>query len=228
MSTFTSRTRACRACGTDNEHSVAVSLNGDRMPELRDQILDGTFQRFACVNCGSTVRIEDPMVYIDFERKEWLTCFPTVRESEWHRLELEPLEDWKEAMITHAAPIARKMSAGFKVRAVFGFDALREKLLCFQHAVEDGLLEVLKFDLVRSVADIAFVPNRRLRLYAVDGDTLWFGVTGTDRTLPAPRSLLTEYAMEPLEWLSLTERLRRGPYVDLGRIMLPPMGAAPS
>lgn len=225
MSIFASRTRACRVCGTDNEHSVAVSLNGDRMPELREQILDGTFQRFACVDCRAIMRIEDAMVYLDFERKEWMTCFPRARESQWHRLELEPMEDWKEAMITHAAPIAREMSAGFKIRAVFGMNALREKLLCFQHTIEDGLLEVLKLDLIRGVSDISFDPHHRLRLYAVEEDTLWFGITGTDRTLSAPRELLTEYALEPLEWLSLTERLRRGPYVDLGRIMLPPMAS---
>jgi hypothetical protein len=193
------------------------------MPELREQILVGTFQRFVCEECDATMRIEDAMVYLDFERKEWMTCFPRARETEWHRLELEPLEDWKEAMVTHAAPIAREMSAGFKIRAVFGMDALREKLLCFEHGIQDELLEVLKFDLVRGVPDIPFQPNRRLRLYAVNQDVLWFGLSGTDRTLSAPREVLTEYVLEPLEWLSLTERLRRGPYVDLGRIMLPPM-----
>lgn len=226
MSTFASRTHACPTCGTRQELTVAISLNGDRMPELREQILAGTFQRFPCSACEAAILVEDPMVYLDFARKEWLTCFPRSRESEWHRLEQEPLEDWKEAMITHASPIARNMSAGFKVRAVFGFNALREKLLCFEHAIDDGLLEVLKFDLIRSLSDLPFVPERRLRLYAVEPETLWFGVSGTERTLPMPRQLLDEYAMEPLEWLSLTERLRRGPYVDLGRLLLPPMTAA--
>lgn len=228
MSTFTHRTRACRECGKDNEHTVAVSLNGDRMPELREQILAGTFQRFRCSECGATMHVEDAMVYLDFQRKEWMTCFPSARETEWHRLELEPLEDWKEAMVTHAAPIARAMSAGFKIRAVFGFDALREKLLCFEHGLEDSLLEALKFDLVRGLPGIPFEPTRRVRLYAVDDDALWFGVSGTARTFSTPRELLTEYVMEPLEWLSLTERLRRGPYVDLGRIMLPPLTSAKS
>lgn len=229
MSTFTDRTRACRACGTENTHSVAVSLNGGRMPELREQILGGTFQRFSCVNCHAVMIIEDAMVYLDFGRKEWLTCFPSTREREWHRLEQEPLEDWKEAMVTHAAPIVREMSAGFKIRAVFGRNALREKLLCFEHAIDDITLEVLKLDVLRTTPDLVFAPQHRLRLYAVDSETLCFGVSATHRTLQLPRDLLSKYALEPLQWLPITEPLRRGPYVDIGRIMLPPMAtlAAP-
>ena len=137
MSTFAQRTLTCSACRQPSAMSVAVSLNGGRQPELRLAILGDTFQRIICPSCGVPGRIEQPFVYLDFTRKHWITCFHRRREASWATLEGEPHEDWKEAMITFAPRIVREMSASFRIRAVFGVDALREKLLCFEHGIDD-------------------------------------------------------------------------------------------
>ncbi|MCK6524068.1 CpXC domain-containing protein [Myxococcota bacterium] len=225
MSTFALRPRRCLACGVSSEREVAVSLNGERRPDLRAAILDGSFQRYPCPSCGAPCRVQDPFVYLHFARKEWITCFSPEREPDWARLECEPMEDWREGMVTFAPPLVRDLSAGFRVRAVFGVDALREKLLCFEHGLDDAWLELLKLQLHRERADLTFSPRQRLRLYAVESDTLWFGVTGANRTLGVAREALLALQEDPIAWLTPMEHLTRGPYVDLGRIMFAPESA---
>ena len=227
MSTFALRPRRCSACGAVSSAEVAVSLNGERRPDLREAILDGSFQRSTCAACGAPHRVQDPFVYLDFARKEWITCFAPDREPDWARLECEPMEDWREGMVTFAPPMVRELSAGFRIRAVFGVDALREKLLCFANGLDDAWVELLKLQVMRERADLVFSPSRRLRLYAVEPDTLWFGVMGTAHTLGVGRGALLALQEEPLAWLTPMEHLTRGPYVDLGRMMLAPESAPP-
>ncbi len=220
MSTFGVRAISCASCRNSTERSVAVTLNGGRRPDLRRQILDGAFQRVTCPMCGTRQRLEQPFVYIDFDRKQWITCFPPAREREWRSLESEPHEDWKEAMISFAPPLVREWSAGFVVRAVFGLDALREKLLCFDHGLHDVWLAVLQLDAMRRLPGVGLHPTRRVRLDAVDEERLVHRIPGTDEVWAVPRAQLTAMQSDPIEWSVAYEALDRGPYVDVGRIMI--------
>ncbi|MDP2307576.1 MAG: CpXC domain-containing protein [Pseudomonadota bacterium] len=220
MSTFGARTVYCPACGAGTERTVVVSLNGGRRPDLRRQILDGTFQRVVCPGCGAPHRLEEPFVYIDFDRKQWITCFPPAREAEWSSLESEPREDWKEAMITYAPPLVRAWSAGFTVRAVFGLAALREKLVCIDQGVHDIWLAVMQLDAMLQLPEVGFHASRRLRLVGVDGELLIHRIPGTDTSLAVPRGRLVGMQADPLAWSAAYEALGKGPYVDVGRILL--------
>jgi hypothetical protein len=220
VSTFARRSYPCPTCGEAATRSVVVSLNGGKRPDLREEVLRGTFQLFRCEACGEPYRVQDPFVYVDFGRKEWLTVFPPDRERQWPALESEPVEDWRQAMIVHAAPAARRMSAGMRIRAVFGIDALREKLLCFAHGVDDGWLEVLKLDRMRSDPSLGFHPGVRPRLVEVEADELVFA-RGSD-VFALPRAALAEIQAEAVEWSTALEAVTRGAYVDVGRILLAP------
>lgn len=220
MSTFGTRAIPCVRCGAATEWNVVISLNGGRRPDLRQEILDDRFQWVTCPQCGAVQRLDEPFVYIDFERKQWITCFPTAREGSWHTLESEPLEDWKEAMITFAPPMVREWSAGFQVRAVFGLDALREKLWCFELGIDDVWLAVLELDAMRTIPGMLFNPGRRLRLVGVDEDKLVFRVMGSAEVWAVPRSRLAEIQAEPLEWSAAYDALNKGAYVDVGRILI--------
>ena len=220
MSTFARRRYPCPTCRVEAERDVAVSLNGGRRDDLRSAILAGTFQRYRCASCGAEYLVDDPFVYLDFGRKEWIASYPPSREREWPALETEPVEDWRTTMITHAAPVAREMSSGFRIRAVFGLAALREKLLCFEHGVDDGWLEVLKLDLMRSVPGIGLHPDRRPRLVDVLPDALV--VAGAFGVLRVSRDALTQIRTDPIEWSEAWEAVTRGAWVDVGRVLLAP------
>jgi hypothetical protein len=221
VSTFAQRTYPCPTCKVEARRTVAVSLNGGRRADLREAILTGGFQGFTCEACGMPYRVEDPFVYVDFERKDWISMFPPARERQWPALESEPVEDWRQSMVVHAAPVARARSEGMKVRAVFGLAALREKLLCFAHGLDDGWLEVLKLDLMRTPAvGLPFHPDARPRLTAVHPDKLELA-THRGPMLVA-REHLAEIQIDAIEWSEAYEALTRGAYVDLGRILLAP------
>lgn len=216
MSTFVQRDFVCRDCGHGERLEVVQSLNGGRRGDLRQQILEGRFQWHRCPGCGRSGVIEVPFVYIDFGRKQWVSCFTPERERDWRRLESEPLTDWKEAMITHASPVARRMSEGFVVRAVFGQAALREKLLAWEHGLDDHWLAVLVLDLMRAVPALGFHPDLRPRLVGV-GEGLRFASPRGE--LELPRARLDELRLDPLSWNAAWEAVGGGPYVDVGRLM---------
>ena len=120
MSIFRDLSVACPACGTISVESVAVSLNGPRVPEIVQAIVDGSFHRFSCPACGCGFRVDGPLIYTDFERKHWIGEFPLDWETSWAHLEHQPLDSFRRAMIDLAPAYVRAESSGFVVRTVFG------------------------------------------------------------------------------------------------------------
>ena len=54
MSLFTAMKLKCPSCSEDLDFQAVLSVNIDRKPALRDQILGGTFQQEDCPHCGKT------------------------------------------------------------------------------------------------------------------------------------------------------------------------------
>jgi hypothetical protein len=167
MSIFEQRTLTCPHCGAQAEHSVAVSINGGRAPQYRQQILDGSFQVITCPACGEKADADGPFIYFDLHARHWIGCYPRAWEPAWRSYENEPLDSWPRSMVDHAPSSVRRMADGFRVRAVFGLPALREKLLCFVHDIDDRVLEAPKLELMRSHAALAMHPAARPLLLEV-------------------------------------------------------------
>jgi hypothetical protein len=161
MSIFEQRTLTCPHCAAQAEHTVAVSVNGGHAPQYRQQILEGSFQVITCATCGEKAEADGSFIYIDLRAKQWIGCFPRAREPAWRSYENEPLDSWRRSMIDHAPSNVRRRSDGFHVRAVFGLPALREKLLCFVHDIDDRVLEALKLDLMRGHPALVMHPDAR-------------------------------------------------------------------
>lgn len=236
MSIFEQRTLTCPHCGTQAEHTVAVSVNGGRSPQYRQQILEGSFQVMTCATCGEKADADGPFIYIDLRARQWIGCFPRAWEPAWRSYENEPMDSWRRSMVDHAPANVRRMSDGFRVRAVFGLPALREKLLCFVHDIDDRVLEALKLDLLRSHPALAMHPAARPLLVEVGGATLVLiaqvppaspdsasgdaGAAWRDVRITAPRAELDRIRADAPAWAGVLVEVARGPYVDLGRIML--------
>ena len=227
MSTFVDRNIPCPSCSFVQVRSVAKSLNGPRVPEVVDEILAARFQRYACDECGTSYTVDLPLVFLDFDARIWIGMFPLAWELRWAELEDQPRESWSKNMIDHAPPIVRSMSEGFRIRAVFGLDALREKLLCFHAGLDDAYLELLKLDLMRSTEGLLFHPGHRPSLIEVDDEGLVFAIDGMSESgaprpgrLEVPRARLEGMRMDPAAWEPALRKVKQGPYVDVGRIML--------
>jgi hypothetical protein len=116
MSIFREETIACPACGTEVEFDLVQSVSADRRPDLRDAILDGSFQRKACPSCGKGFRVEPEFVYMDFGRSQYIGAWPTTRRHEWQACAAQTRATFDDAMGKNAPASARKL--GDKLQCV--------------------------------------------------------------------------------------------------------------
>ena len=219
MSVFEEREIPCPHCGHRAMLSVAASLHAPRVPEVRAAIFDGSFQRFPCGSCGEPFVVEGPFIYIDFDAKQWFGVYPRKWEAKWRTVEDEALGSFQRNMQTYAPPMVKEMAEGFAVRAVFGIEALAEKLRCFDAGIDDAALEVLKLDLMRSQPELHLSPEERPSLCGVADDKLLFAVPGGG-TMSVPRELLDGIAADRDAWSAGFEGVSGGPYVDAGRVLI--------
>lgn len=237
MARFEDRALTCPHCQHVAVRSVAVSLDAEHGKPQLQEILDGTFQRFACERCGKSYRADGPLVYLDFDDKRWVGVFPEPEERRWWKLEREPAVAFERNMLEHAPPLVRSWAPGFEIRAVFGLEALREKLVAWAAKLDDRALEAYKLSLLRSMGPYVLGPQARPRLRGVrqgadGGQLLDFEVPRfVDGELGEPELRLAKIAIERREvdrvaanreeWGPVIEAISEGPYVDLGRLFIP-------
>lgn len=218
MTSYAPRKVSCPRCGHQDSCRLPVAVRAEDEPELVEDLRAGRLRVFACSACEHTYAVDDPLAWLDFERKHWIVCLPAGGERSWRTYENDSMTAWRESMVTHAPPLVRDMSGGFTVRTVFGLAALRDKVVALHAGLDDAWLEVLKLDLIRTV--LRFLPEDRPRLIDVRDDALIFTVaTRPGEVLAIPRSTYDALCMDPLSWMAAHEQVTRGPYVDVGRLL---------
>ncbi|TCO54809.1 CpXC motif protein [Actinocrispum wychmicini] len=221
MSVFRPQTITCTACGTANVETVAMSLHGSRVPEIVESIVAGTFQCFTCAGCGIGYRADGPLIYVDFDRKRWIGEFPSTMERAWANLEQQPMDVFRQSLIDLAPAFLRAEADGFTVRAVFGLDALAEKIRLLDAGLDDRAVEVAKLAiLMRTGAVVA--PSRRPRVVSADSTSvdmvLWSAEDEQFRVSVPTEDVMALATSDG--WRSVLQEMQVGPYVDLGRILL--------
>lgn len=226
MSTFAAARVPCPYCARIDERSIALTVNATRTPAYREAVLDGSFQRFVCPGCAAPFVVEEPFLYLELGRKLLIAVAPADEEAHWPRYERMALARFEEDLGAGAPAVARELGEGVRLRAVFGLAALREKLVCFEAGLDDAVLEAFKLELCRSGAGLPLHPEARLRLEAVSDGELSFAMPdGGDagdasQVVVVERAAFARFVVAP-GWESLVSRLGSGPYVDLGRVLLP-------
>lgn len=231
MARFDDRKLTCPHCQHQEVHTVALSIDAEHGGDQVQQIMDGTFQRFACASCGKSYRADGPLMYLDFDEKRWVGVFPEPEEARWWKLEREPALAFERNILENAPPMVREWAPGFEIRAVFGLENLREKLVAWGAKIDDRLLEAYKLALLRSMGPYQLGPAARPRLRAVRADgTLEFEVPRPGEGEGDPvrlakvaieRRELDRVASNREEWAPVIAEVSSGPYVDLGRLFIP-------
>jgi len=217
MSVFRERQFDCPSCGHVNAESVAASLHGSRVPEVVNAILAGTFQVFACAQCGLTYRADGPVIYTDFDDKHWIGEFPAADEVAWAMLEQHATDSFRRAMIDFAPAFLRADAAGFTIRTVFGLPALAEKILLLRHGWDDRVVEAMKLKLVLESGTVLH-PARRPVVVEADADCLTVALADGAGAVVVTCTDADAFAADPA-WREVLALLARGPYVDIGRLM---------
>jgi len=225
MSIFEPAEVPCPACGATMTFDLVTSVNADRRPDLRISILDGTFQLAVCDGCGGTTRLPPTLVYVDVGRGQWIVTKPAAEYPDWAQLEAIARQTFELSYGPAASVPAQRIGKRMHPRIVFGWAALREKLLAAEEGVDDVLLELLKLAVLRQVSGAPLNDESELRLIDANNDVLilaWL-ISETEQqlsTLEVSRVALDEVAADNAVWAELRQRLTAALFVDFGRLLL--------
>ncbi|HWN67831.1 MAG TPA: CpXC domain-containing protein [Haliangium sp.] len=174
MSRFEPAKLGC-PCGHELTVNAADSLHVTNLPEVREAIKQGTFHVFPCPSCGARVRLDKLLAYTDFDRSHWFAVFPDRARAQWSDAVAFAHQSFRETMEERSAPLVKSWVPRFRasMRAIFGLDSLRDKLLAFDAGLDDRTLEALKLDVVRWY-DLPWQEGSQLWFERVDGEQLVF------------------------------------------------------
>lgn len=228
MSVYQLRSLPCSLCGADRVVKIADSANPLRHPPFREDLLRRCLHRFGCAVCGHVDVHDGPMLWTDVRASLVAWVVPVADRMQWLRLEEVARHGLEHVVRSEGPSFVRDWGATARLRLVFGFEELREKVIATEHGLDDAALEVLKLPFVdhdRAEAPVLEeVSDEGLRL-AMPVD-----VTGTDAAGSIGRTVAVlswaEYdatvaARDELEVIH--PGLYRGTWVSWGRSGFPPM-----
>jgi CpXC protein len=227
MSLFSTIETECPSCDVTSQHELVFSVNADRRPELRAEILDRTFQRLTCPACGDLFRIQPQFTYVHSGGHQFLTVWPSTDLDRWAEQEARSEKAFNRLWGSEADPVAAVIGSELVCRVVFGWEAAHEKVLAAELGVNDVTLELAKLALIRNDPDLLSDPATTLRLLGFEDDSMVLGMFDTEsehvtEVITVPRTLLDEIEADAESWEPLREQLSASTFVDMLRLIVEP------
>lgn len=226
MSLFEPAELRCPGCGVTIAAELSNSVNADRRPDLREEIMSARFQRVPCASCGIEVQLPPALTYVDIARGQWILVKPAASFPDWTELEGVARDTFEASYGAKVPQVAQQIGKALRPRIVFGWPALREKLIAVAEGIDDVDLECLKLGVVRAISGSLLNDDSEFRLVDADEETLvlaWI-VSETEQELSfieVPRTALAGIA-EEAGWAALRALLTEAFFVDFGRLLLEP------
>jgi len=224
MSLFHAVNLACPTCGTVMTMPAVGSVNADRRPDLRIDIIEDRFQDVTCPACGGRFRLQPEFNFLDAGRGQWIAAMPAPRMPDWAAVEDEVNAVWDACYGARAPALAREIGEGLTRRLTFGWPALREKIMAREAGLDDAVLEMLKLDMLRNMTQAPVSPGLELRFVRDIGAELAFAWIASKSEAPAgSQFLVARYAYDtiagnPEGWAALRAELESGPFVDMQKL----------
>jgi|SRR5689334_3449797 len=215
----------CQGCGAAMPSRLAASVNADRRPDLRDDIMAGAFQAEICPGCGAKLRFPLHLSYIDNLRGQWILAEGAEAAPNWRNIETEARLIFNDAHGPGSPLVARELGRGLVPRVVFGWASLREKLLVRELNLDDLTLELLKMVILREIPDPPLADQNELRLTGADEEQLHLAwIESASETellgLSVPREAYTAIETDSVPWLALRQSFADAYFVDFRRLFL--------
>src|SRR5690606_29769830 len=109
MSLFRTVELHCPACREAITFQSNSSVNADRRPDLRDAIVDGTFQTQTCPACNAGFRLDPELNYLEVREGLWIAAFPFARLGDWEAIEAMVRASFEIAYGARASASAREI-----------------------------------------------------------------------------------------------------------------------
>jgi len=178
------------ACGAELDVMAADSLHITNLPEVRAEIVRGEFHVFRCPACGARVQLDKLLAYTDFGRWHWFTVFPEEALDTWEEAVQFAERSFAATVEERSAAIVKTWSPKFRsqMRAIFGVQALREKLMIADASLDDRTIEALKLQLLDWYG-LPYAHGAHLWFSRIEDDQLvfaWATSAGPDAAPPVP------------------------------------------
>jgi CpXC protein len=174
MSTLRSADVICGACQHRFAAEIADSLNVERMPAARKAVLDRTLNGAACPSCMAWISVTQPVLYVDMPRGLWIYCLPAAERGDLAGREAEAIEAFADAFRRDRnAAIVQTWRDRLTMRLVFGYEQLREKVVCADAELDDVIVELLKEQVLLAVPAL-LARGARVTLEQASATTLTF------------------------------------------------------
>lgn len=227
MSLFHPINLMCPHCQAPVSMAAVGSVNADRRPDLRQDILEDRFQDADCAACSESFRLQPQFNYLDAGHGQWIAAMPANLLRDHLLLEDEARELFATSYGASAPAAAQEVGTGLTVRLTFGWPAVREKLLARQLALDDVILEMMKLHILRSVETAPLAEGVELRLIEMDEETgdyvfAWLE-TASEKAieyLSVPTELYQAIKDNPAGWAAIRSRLETGPFVDMQKLYM--------
>ncbi len=132
----------CPQCGEDVEIEQWSAVNSEKNPEQKKKLLDGTLFQTKCEKCGKIITVGYPVVYHDSVGKcmIWLI---------YDDSEIQHIEQYFRQSKSESAekPVDRNCIE----RIVRTPESLREKIIIFDNALDDKIVEIMKLAYAKEV-----------------------------------------------------------------------------
>lgn len=225
MSLFHPINLVCPNCEASVTMDAVGSVNADRRPDLREAILEDSFQDTTCPNCEESFRLQPQFNYLDAGRRQWIAAFPAARMPDYAEIEDEVDAIFAASYGRNAPEAARSVGDDLDVRLTFGWPAVREKLLAREHGLDDVVLELLKLDLMRRVDSSPMSVGVELRLMIANDTALtlvWMESTTEKpiQEITVPMEHYAAIADNPEPWEKLRQRFDGHSFVDMQRLYM--------
>ena len=226
MSQFTIATVVCPACSAEVSFDLVQSVNADRMPTLRAEILARTFQSKACPTCGTEFRVQPEFNYVEHGRDLWIAALPLERLPHWQEEEAAAETRFERVYGPRSSPFIQAIGKRLSRRLAFGWAAVREKLVIADLGLDDVTVELCKSAVLRASASAPVGLGAEMRLLGADDSYLGFAwLRSIDESVLQPmrvkRELYDEIAADAGgDWKALREQLGAGMLVDMNRLLV--------
>ncbi len=218
MSLTQAATLTCPMCLESIEVDLWDSINADRRPDLREQVLQRSLHRFTCECCDSEIRVPPSLVYLDMKRRQIVLTHP-----------ISQLADWRGAVAdaknTLASGLEALVTDDMSIRVVFGWAALREQLVLREAGLDPLDVEVLKLAILRRSEELTIQDDLELRLVHADAHKWTLAWVHADSELPedfleVTPDVVASVAPSSEAWSAVREELDSELYADLNRLLV--------
>ena len=227
MSLFQPVNLVCPKCEAPVIMMAVGSVNADRRPDLREDILKDRFQDIECGACQDRFRLQPQFNYLDVGRGQWIAAMPADRMRDHLQVEDDAALLFAESYGDKAPQAAQQGGQDLTMRGTFGWPAVREKLLIREHDLDDVIIELMKLHILRSVPAVPLAVGVELRLVGTDGDTdayvfCWLQTASEKpiEDLNVPVALYGAILANPTAWQAMRARLENGAFVDMQKLYM--------